>query len=599
MNTMNVRIKKYLPAIIFILSAVLLFVKCFLSFCWSDETFYYSTAYRFYMGDSIFRHDWFPTQLSSVILIPFFSLYVKIRGTTDGILLYFRILFVIFTLINSVLAFGILKRHTHRFVALTESVCILFYTHLNIATLSYYTISVQCFLMAMLLLYDHVKRREKRSELIICGIYYAISVLALPTMALGYFITVLILLCLILLKGRSDISIINENTDKALLLDILKYTFAGILIPAVIFFVFLLGNVSISDFLSNIPYVLSDDEHGTSFIYPIKKFFIGINEVFGHSAYISYLLSILCLLFGRKLKEGKYPVIILITDLVLFIYDLTRAIPHTGYIFTVICLFSLPLFFITKKPDIAAFFTFFVNGMVFSLVYSYSSNGYLYILSMGHFIASAGGFIFIYDFIKELMFTECEISTKPFMRYRQSVLFMICFIILSITSISTIVLRIVNIYRDAPVSELKYRITTGPAEGLYTTAEHKEDYDTVVNVIRKYCTRDSAGRKTNSLLISKLLPFGYMCSDMYVGAPTTWRNMISSERLITYYELNPERIPDVILILDEKYGSYETCGDVEEDPCPNENELEGPLMEDILENYERRDVDCGIIYSLK
>ena len=183
-------------------------------------------------------------------------------------------------------------------------------------------------------------------------------------------------------------------------------------------------------------------------------------------------------------------------------------------------------------------------------------------------------------------------------------------------------LRIVNIYRDAPLSALTGKIEAGPAKGLYTTEKHLTQYKEVYETLLAYCQsedlpdpaakddepvstegmaasrEEEAGVGLNTIFISKLLPWGYLCTDLRVGAPTTWRTELGSERLREYYELNPDRIPELVLVLNDEYGTYDTCGDVEADPNPNAKELpEGFLTEYMKENnYETQETACGILY---
>ncbi len=584
-------LKKTYPYILFFLSAIVLLWRARLSFCSSDETFYFSTTYRFYQGDSIFLHDWFPTQLSSILLLPFFSLYMLINGSVDGILLFFRQLFVIFSFVNACFVYNMLRFRKNSFVALVAGLFLMFYTHLNIATLSYYTMSVQFFVLAMTLLYYYYDNR-KNKYLIISGILYALSVLALPTMALAYILIVIVLIALLIVSNKSS-NKFTAFTGDFNLPDVLKYTFIGILIPAAIFMIFLLTNVSVKDFISAIPYVLSDEEHVTNLVYPFKKFLIGINEVYGTCSYISYLLIVICMILHPfKLIENKFfKLSVFFIDSILYIYFLTCSFNHTGYIFTAIILYALPLFFLTKNKDKYLFFTFVANGLVFSMVYSYSSNGYLYILSMGHFIASIGGIIAIYDFARE--FTQ---SCQK-LRAIKSIPAVLTTIFIVFALVQTMYLRIVNIYRDAPLNELISQIDVGPAKGLYTTPAHRDLYMNTYETITTYCT-STALKHDGNIFITKLLPYGYLCTDLKCAAPTSWRTAFNSVRLEPYYEINPDRTPDIILVLNEEYGSYLTCGDVEADPNPNANEIDGFLLDYVnSNNYTKKDVACGTIYQ--
>jgi hypothetical protein len=264
------------------------------------------------------------------------------------------------------------------------------------------------------------------------------------------------------------------------------------------------------------------------------------------------------------------------------------------------------------------FFLFFVSGMTVSIVYSYSSNGYLYVLSMGHFIASIGCVLMIEHFVKEMLISAPGSAGKNkavswCTQNFGTVCLISCTAVICAVLVQTMMLRLVNIYRDAPVQMLNSQITAGPAKGLYTTADHHVAYNVVYSTIRKYCQSSNLNdprRFDNSLeqdsssvaniFITKLLPWGYMCTDLRCGAPTTWRTAFNSDRLKPYYEMNPGRYPDMILVLNEQFGSYMTCGDVESDTAPNENEIGGYLLEYINSNsYEAITVPCGTLYNRK
>lgn len=591
----RMKLSKIIPIATFSLCGIILLIKCFYGFCWSDETFYISTAYRFFSGDSVFKHEWFPSQLSGVLLLPFMAIYILIVGSASGIILYFRILYVIFALISAITVYTILSKDKSGPIAMVSAVCTLFYSHLNIATLSYYTISFHCFLLSMLLLY-HFCNSKANKHLIISGVLFGLSVLALPTLAVAYFVILFVIFALLFIL---KLSFIPNNFRKMYSsiepVRIVIFTFMGIVIPAVAFLFFLLTNVSVPDFINAIPYVLSDEEHVTSIIFPIRKFFIGINEVYGKYAYIGYLLILLTFILNKRIKKPIKQFIFLF-DIVLFVIYSYFSFGHTGYIQTAICLFALPLFFITERKDVKAFFTFFSGGMIFALVYSYSSNGFLYVLSIGHFIASIGAIIFVCDFTQELV-EDNEINPLMEQKIYRPIVITVSMLILAYVSLTTVTLRITNIYRDAPLGNLSVKITQGPARGLYTTAEHDELYRNVYNTITNECQSSNLGKESGYIFITKLLPFGYMCTDLKCAAPTTWRTQFNSARLKPYYNMNPDRTPDMILVLNDNYGCYDTCGDVEADPIPNANELGGFLQDYVQSNnFTQKKVPCGSLY---
>lgn len=611
---------KNIPYLLFFVSFIILIIKSRYSFCWSDESFYSAVTSRFYKGDSIFYDEWFPTQLSSLLLLPIYSIFVSIVGSTEGIILFFRVLFVILELISAVLTYNIISKYHGIFAGASIGLLIQWYTHLNIATLSYYTMTLHFFVMSMLLMYNQYMKKadcesaeekgdstiNKRSiQFIIAGFLFALSVLCLPTMCIAYFLVVITGFMLIIIskfvKNWSFLSRLNSALD---FIYTFKYTLVGIVFPAAIFTIYMLTHISIPNFISSLTYVLSDDEHELSALYPLKKMYLSIDESYGSVAKLCYLFIAFCLFLSIFISAVKYfnntrvseyiskllPVIrpvIFFVDIILFALYYYYSYTHTGYIFTAIMLFSLPLFLFTEKKNYTLFILTYISGLIFSLVYSYSSNGMLYLLSMGHFISSIGGIIFIKDFTNELIESNNKASNV--------ISWCTAFIIFLSVS-TTCTLRVTNIYRDDCLNKLTEKTMVGPAKGLYTSEEHLELYNSVYETITTYCMSDSRNGN-NNLLISKLLPYGYLISDLNVAAPTVWRNPMDSLRLKEYYSLHEDRYPDVILVLDEKYGSYKTCGDVEADPIPNENASDGYMYEYIKENkFEEISVSCGKIY---
>lgn len=607
-----------IPVFILAISCIILLIKSRYSFCWSDETLYSAISGRFYNGDSLFYHEWFPTQLSSVLTLPLYSLYVNITGGTCGIILYFRILYVLFELISAIFVFSIIKRHHGVMIALAAGLLTEWYTHLNIATLSYYNITLLTFLLAMLILYDcymkesefskisygYIEYKKSKISLFTAGFLFALSVLCLPTLSVVYILVVFVGFFIVLLsKLLIKVKWLKSLNIKLDFIYVFKYTLAGILVPAFIFFIYLISHVRINDFISSIPYVLSDDEHITSKLYPLKKMYLSINEIYGRISKISYLFigfSLIVFVFiliykysnntnaRTTLKKVILPAkcVVLFVDIVLFVLFFYKSIGCPGYIYTAVLLFSLPIFFITENKNYTLFILTVISGLMLSLTYSYSSTGMLYVLSMGHFIGTIGCVILIYDFSKEFL------VNKPFISKASKVVFTA---IVLITVIQTSVLRITTIYRDDTLGNLTKEITRGPARGLITSKEHLDMYNDVYDVITTYCMKDEA--KNNNLLISNLLPFGYLISDMKIAAPTAWRNSMSSERLRQYYEIHSDRYPDVILLLNEEYGSYEAFADVEGDKRPNANDTEGYIYDYINANsFKSISVPCGTVY---
>ena len=609
---MKAFLQKHYPLIVLSLSALVLLIRAFYGFCWSDETFYYSIAYRFLQGDAPFVEEWYPTQLNSIFLMPFVGLYRLIAGGNDGLILTFRLLYVLACFGIAWLLFRVLCEETAKTCALISAMLFLFYTHLNILTFSYYAVSVLSATLSMLLIIRYLQRKEKgRADryLFFSGIAFSVFVLSMPSMVLYYALAVVVLLILALIarlgtRSSAAIGKIRQLRPVHMLL----WHFYGICTVAVPFLIYFVARVDLQGFLNALPYVLSDEEHAAQkTLYVIlRKCFLNLSEAYGIFMDLCYVLIILALLWRilsavktlQKTCERFRTVagsLLFAVDLVVFAGMFVKGAGHTGYVQVALFLFAFPLFLFLKKPPLHLFFTFVVLGGCMAFSYTYTSSGSpLYTESIGFAVASAVAPAVILCYVKELFEGISADRFRPI----KAVLLSAGYAVLLCALLMTMVLRMVNIYRDDALSNLTARIPDGPAAGLLTSPEHLASYETVHATILEYCTKEAYPDGDHELLLlTKLLPWGYLCTDFRCASAYSWRSPLSSEHLQSYFRVHPEKYPDVVLILNEDIGSYETCGDVVADPIPNRNELSGSLYQYILDNhYIKKSVPCGTLF---
>lgn len=588
-------LKEILPYAVLILLGVALFIRSAYGFCQSDESFYVSTAGRFASGDVIFADEWHPTQMSSLLTAPVYAMYRLVTGGTAGMIRFFRCVYLLLTMAEAAWIYTRMKGMGRRYAGSALALFILLYCHLNMATLSYYMICFQCFLMAALMCY----RAEKSVYFGAGGFFYALAVLSLPSLAVASTLVFVILaLCCI--------------RKKEIRRPFLCFL-AGICIPLVLFLIYVYASgLGIAGILANLVNILSDSEHDRDYYQSFKAFFHAIEDAYGRIYYLSLLLVAVSILscFREKLRRSA-EIYILIADVMLFIYYAAVSARHTGFMNTAFALFVFPLFFLARKKDWYIFASLFLGGLAVSATYSFSSYSDLYVLSIGHGLAAAGGILLLSDYATGVsgrdvltedagtesltgaaetgILTEgAETGSLPGSEIIRKY---ICIAAVTVLILVSFCLRFAYVYRDAPVAALDTKLTEGPAAGLITTAEHAGQYEGVLEAIEKY---DEA---QGCILFTRILPWGYTASKMRVGAPDTWRNEISSERLVQYYDLKPDREPDVVVVLDAEAGSYETGGDVEADPAPNANTMEGELGRRLMTGYTGHREACCTVYT--
>lgn len=596
------KIKKNKVYIVFGVAFVLCLLRAFKGFCWTDESFYLSTADRFYKGDPLLVSEWYRTQLSSVICLPFYALYMLIVGSNTGVILFFRFLYLILSFTTASVAYRTIKKEYPEEVALIIATFIMFYCHLNVTALSYYMMSLDFLLIALFIIYDY-KNTKSEKRLIVAGAIFALSVLSLPSFAVFYFgVIIAALLALLIAKVVKLPSFIKDGIDNAKILTVMIYTAIGIMIPAVIFVVYLLLNVSIDGIIAAVPNILVDKEHDFTFRYCLKKFFFSVTDVYGRWTYLGYAMIVGTFLFQKILKKRIVADLIVFADVLLFIVYAIKSYGHTGYIQSALCLFALPIFFLSEKKNHRMFWLFTVSGLSLAMTYSFSSSDFLYVLAIGHFVCAVSCIVFMYDFAKSNYMDKASDKGQDSLmlrRFKRASALMVSLVTLYALCV-TIGIRLSSVYRDAPIPKMTAKITYGIAKGLYTTPEHLEYYNDVNEVLSEYFMSDSAGRNSDdTILFSKILPWGYMVSDLKCAYPSTWRaTAYNAQQLTDYYELNPGKEPDVILVLEEYYGSYDASGDVEDDHNPNLDEM-NDFWKDYIKNegLKPTKVKCGTLYT--
>ena len=578
-------LKKNHVYICFILCALIMLWRAFLGFCWTDESFYISTADRFYKGDIPLFNEWYRTQMSSIIMLPLYYLYMLIAGSNAGIVLYFRLVYLVLTLCISVLYYRVLVKEYPKIVAGAAGLFILLFAHLNMATFSYYMMSSLFLSVALILVYDH-KNSHSRFRLVLAGVMTALAVMSMPAFVVVY-----------VLVMAGVVIMIAANRNRKELREITVYTIAGIAIPAILFMIYLFSHMSLRYLIETLPYVLTDSEHSNTFGYFIRKPHRCMVDVFGaRMTYAAYAIIAVSFIFQKMLRKHPFRELVVIADFILFALMTYVSYGHVGYVSVAFFAFIIPVYFLSEKRNLRLFFLMIVPAALVALVYCFASSDFLYIMALGFQIATGAGICILYDFTEGYGKADKKTGLPKCAN-------VLCICVCVSMLVITFVLRIVNVYRDAPIDRLTSRITDGVAKGLYTTEEHLQQYNDVYEMIGDYCMDTGkfeviSGNPNGNVLFSKILPWGYAASGLSCGYPTTWRSTAySKEQLDLYYDINKNARPDVIIVLDSRYGSYDACGDVEDDHNPNLDEMPDHWREYIKDNgFDEIRVKCAKVY---
>ncbi len=521
---------------------IILLIRAFFSFNQNDESFYLALAHRLWLGEKLIIDEWQPAQFFAPVLLPFYSLYKAIVPSGEGVILFFRIIYIVLSFLTALYVMREFCKAGRVFSALIAASVVLLYSRANISGMSYYNI---CFLSGILIVCMYLKYQAP----IIIGILTAIMVLSNPYMA----ILAVPILFLLLVKDK-------EHRKFVLMI------FASVALIAVIYILLFLNNIS--EQIGSIRYLLSDPEHQVGFMSKARNAASGIYNITlkGVFAYLAVIFFFLFLLSDRK-KKMLNRIFVILWYIVVFLsvlYSICKIRNSIVAAVTIpLTISAIPCFAIMireKKYDIFGIVIYFW-GLAIALMFFFASNTLTDAMTVGFAVSSIGS-IKIYDSFDPTVSSDAAGNEKWAALGRK-----IYIITLACFFACLFLQRTVGVYRDSNLLNLNSRITSGPARGLYTTEEHAKQYNEILSVINKVYEDNPSG----NVLHFRLMPWAYIASDWNYGTSSAWRTY--NTVLKQYYQLNPEKYPNIVFVYSPDAGSWESSLFNNHTPnnCPNSN----------------------------
>lgn len=111
-------------------------IRVFFVFPSVDESYYMTEPLRLVQGDVLFRDSWDVLQTHGIFLAPFYFIYTIIFGT-EGIILFGRLLYFVFSLITAMLIYHTMRQDVSKRLAASVSIMILIYAPFSLYTIGY------------------------------------------------------------------------------------------------------------------------------------------------------------------------------------------------------------------------------------------------------------------------------------------------------------------------------------------------------------------------------------------------------------------------------------------------------------------------------
>lgn len=520
------------------------FWKCNYGFGGNDEAFYLTVPHRLTMGDAFIKDEWHLSQLSGFLTMPFVWLYTTIMQTTEGIILAARVVYVIFHAVVSIAIYSRLRKYGY----ISVFACALYfiYTPYNIMAMSYNTMGLDFIALtgAIMGTADY----KKKLPLIISGLCFAASVLCCPYLAVAYVIYAVCVLIHKIIKNKDTNILLKSNlfAGKTFL-----YFSVGVFALAVVFIIFALSRVSISEIFENLPYLMTDPEHPSiPVLTKINSYFKTIFDCHSHFKYAlyAYVLMLIVMIFDKNRKLHRSLYLITTTAIVIFCYILF--LPELTYKYYNAIMFPLIFIGITsyilcdKKPkELLA--SLFVLGIIYSLSICFSSNQYFYVIAMAISATNIASLIFLGQLIREMQATPDNIEYAVWVK-RGSFAFVV--LMLLIQSGVQITSKADHCFWESEkTSNLTSQISSGPAKGIYTNPNNCYSYESIYADLQYYKSNPS-----NNILFLTEKTWCYLAAENYsYGTLSAWTpdgKQSTVERLKMYYSVNPDKTPEYIYI---------------------------------------------------
>lgn len=527
------------------------FWKCVFGFGGNDEAFYLTVPQRFNMGDALIKDEWHLSQLSGFLLMPFVWLFTTITGSTEGIILAARVLYIIFHATVSIVIYTRIRKYGY--VSVFASVLYFIYTPYDIMAMSYNTMGLDFVTLAGVIM--GTASYKKKLPLIVSGVAFAAAVLCCPYLAVAYILYGICVLIHTFIKNKETKFILKSElfAGKTFL-----FFSIGIFALASVFLVFVLTRVSIKEIFNYLPYLMTDPEHpqialGTRF----GMYFKSIYNCHSHFyiALFSYLVMIVVMIIDRKRKSHRSIYLIVTTAIVIFCYVLL--LPQLTYSTYNAIMFPLIFIGITSyilcenKPK-PLFASLFVLGIIYSFAICFSSNQYFYVISMVITASNIASYVFLAQLLREMKTTQDNIEYAVWVK-RGSFLF-VAFMIFLQGAFQITVKAEHCFWESGNTSNLTAQIKNGPAKGIYTNVNNCNSYELIYSDLQYY-----KNKQEDKILFLTSRTWCYLAVDFPYGTLSAWisgEKPSSVERLKTYYRVNYEEIPKYIYIPKESEWDF-------------------------------------------
>jgi hypothetical protein len=537
-------------AVIFIIASVALLWKCRYGYMDGDEGFYPTIADRFLQGDRLIYDEWHGTELSAVVIMPFLKLYYLINGSADGVYLFIRYAYTVVKIVISIFIYIRLKKYS-KIGTFVSVIVFLFYSRACTSVLSYNSISFGGAVVAFLLLLNEKDTVKTRIYWVLAGVALSISVFGIPHNVVIYFayVAAVIILSFIYKNADKNGKQVNKTIRLCYSYKALGFVTIGVGICVVIFFAYFFTQITLSQLLESLTYILREDpEHSAR---SLQTLTVGcillILSTTTKTVCIIIAAILVVYLFDKKKNQrlekyvcaaGVASIILILMYTFRFTYQLN--VGRVQPILYVTNVLGILLYILVKDEKMKELFAAVVAPGFFVMYGEFlASNNGFYGMATASCVSAVGSVLIIMIVIERYLTDK----TRGLWG-RTAGITLACALSICVTFIAFCKLMFVTTGNEM-VMTLDVKIESGVAKGLIVKQEQYDNYMAMyedTEIIR------SMPEETK--VIYKADPMLWMAGNQRCASYSTYRGVtkVYAETLQKYYTVHPDKVADVIYV---------------------------------------------------
>lgn len=496
-----------------------------------DEPFYLTMPHRILKGDGMFSEEWNFGQFSAFLMLPVMKLYLTVKGTTEGIILGFRHIYIVFQILSTIVIYVNLRKKESGWIA--AWIFCLFCPY-DIMALSYNTMGMAFMTIVGVILSKGNKNNG--GTWFAVGILFAAAVLCNPFLALLYFLYTILVIGAWWKQKRS----VQENGRRGegnISLKAWICITAGAALLAAVFVITVLSGSTVQDLLKNIPLLMQDPEHTSrSAFMIIKVYLLSFWNVYRWFLPVWSVLLFMAYLCRKESVKRKICFALVVFSSILCILGFLPTIQNSyNFIMVPIVACGLAAYMMTEDKDRSGFRYLFLFGIAYSFMANYASNQGMHAISMAMLPAVVAAVVFIGRFAAQ----EMKTGEKPQRRIMAASVIALFIVQLGMQ----IYTKAVHTFWEEPVWNLQTVIDEGPLKGTVTTSENAARYAGMLEDIKTHI------RKEGPVLFVTEDTWCYLYADTEYGTFSAYLSggfAQAAEKWELYFEAHPDKIPDYI-----------------------------------------------------